>query len=39
VLIITKDLSGREVEYYSFTQFKVPAGTSDADWNPARLGK
>ena len=39
VLIVTKDLGGREVEYYSFTQFKVPAGTTDADWNPAKLGK
>lgn len=39
VLVITKDLAGREVEYYSFTRFKVPAGTTDADWNPAKLGK
>ena len=31
--------AGREVEYYSFTRFKVPAGTTDADWNPAKLGK
>jgi hypothetical protein len=39
VLVITKDLNGREVEYYSFTRFQVTAGTTDADWNPARLGK
>lgn len=39
VLVITRDRGGREVEYYSFTRFKVPAGTTDADWNPAKLGK
>jgi hypothetical protein len=39
VLVVTKDLAGREVEYYSFTHFKIPAGTTDADWNPSRLGK
>ncbi|HVK17277.1 MAG TPA: DUF1571 domain-containing protein [Fimbriiglobus sp.] len=39
VLIVTRDLAGREIEYYSFTQFKAPAGTTDADWDPARLGK
>lgn len=39
VLVVTKDLAGREVEYYSFTRFKIPAGTTDADWNPSRLGK
>jgi hypothetical protein len=39
VLVVTKDLSGREVEYYSFTRFKIPSGMTDADWNPAKLGK
>ncbi|HET6575760.1 MAG TPA: DUF1571 domain-containing protein [Fimbriiglobus sp.] len=39
VVVVTKDMNGREVEYYSFTHFKVPAGTTDADWDPARLGK
>ena len=39
VLVVTKDLAGREVEYYSFTRFQVPAGTTDADWDPSKLGK
>jgi hypothetical protein len=38
VLVITTE-DGREVEYYCFDRFKAPAGTTDADWNPARLGK
>ncbi len=38
VLVVTTE-DGRQVEYYCFDRFKVPAGTTDADWNPARLGK
>jgi hypothetical protein len=30
---------GKEVEYYCFDRFKVPSGWTDADWNPAKLGK
>ena len=39
VLIITTDAQGKEIEYYSFTQFKVPSGMSAADWNPAAMGR
>ena len=39
VLIITTDANGKEIEYYSFTQLKVPSGMSNANWNPAKLGK
>jgi hypothetical protein len=37
VLVITTEADGREVEYYSFTQFKIPTGLSDTDWSPDRL--
>jgi hypothetical protein len=42
VLVITFEngpQKAREVEYYCFTQFRGPAGLSDADFDPARLGK
>ena len=39
ILVVTTDADGREVEYYFFDQLKVPSGLSDADWNPATLGK
>jgi Protein of unknown function (DUF1571) len=39
VLIVATDPKGKEVEYYHFEKFKSPAGLTDADFNPARLGK
>lgn len=32
------DETGREVEYYCFTKFRVPANLTDADFHPDRLG-
>ena len=39
VLVTTHEPDGREVEYYCFDRMRVPAGLTDADWNPDRLGK
>ena len=39
VLIIATDAAGKEVEYYLFEKIKSPAGLTDADFDPARLGK
>ena len=39
ILVVTADAEGKEVEYYFFDQLKVPCGLTDADWNPATLGK
>lgn len=39
ILVVTTDADGKEVEYYFFDQLKVPCGLTDADWNPATLGK
>jgi hypothetical protein len=39
ILVVTTDAAGKEVEYYHFSQMKVPGGWTDADWNPATLGK
>jgi hypothetical protein len=39
VLIVATDAKGQEVEYYLFDKVKSPAGLTDADFNPARLGK
>jgi hypothetical protein len=39
VLIVATDARGQEVEYYLFSKVKSPAGLTDADFNPARLGK
>jgi hypothetical protein len=39
VLIVATDPNGKEAEYYLFEKFKSPAGLTEADFNPARLGK
>lgn len=39
VLVILYDASGKEMEYYRYTNLKCPAGLTDASFNPARLGK
>jgi hypothetical protein len=39
VLVIATDAMGKEVEYYLFDKIKSPAGLTDADFDPARLGK
>ncbi|QEL14513.1 DUF1571 domain-containing protein [Limnoglobus roseus] len=35
---VTTDEKDREVEYYCFTNWKVPANLTDADFHPDRLG-
>ncbi len=37
VLIVTTDDKGKEVEFYSFSGFKLPAKFTDADFSPDRL--
>ncbi len=39
VLVFALDPKGKEAEYYLFEKVKSPAGLTDADFNPARLGK
>jgi hypothetical protein len=39
VLTEMHDAAGRELEHYCFDQIKLPAGLTDADFDPARLGK
>jgi hypothetical protein len=39
VLVITTEPNGREVEYYCFDKFKLPANLTDADFDPARFDK
>ncbi|MBX9626922.1 MAG: DUF1571 domain-containing protein, partial [Gemmataceae bacterium] len=39
ILFETTSAGPKEVEYYCFTQLKLPAGLTDADFDPARLGK
>lgn len=39
VLVIATDPLGREQEYYLFEKVKSPANLTDADFDPARLGK
>jgi hypothetical protein len=39
VLIVTTDPTGREVEYYCFDRYRAPAGLTDADFHPDRLGR
>ncbi|HXD86186.1 MAG TPA: DUF1571 domain-containing protein [Urbifossiella sp.] len=39
VLVILFDASGKEMEYYRYTHLKAPAGLTDANFDPARLGK
>jgi hypothetical protein len=35
---VLQDETGREVEYYCFSKWKVPANLTDADFSPDRLG-
>ncbi len=37
VQIVTLDEKGKEVEFYSFASFKIPAKLTDADFSPDRL--
>jgi hypothetical protein len=39
VLVILFDSAGKELEYYRYTQFKSPANLTNADFDPARMGK
>ena len=39
VLVVARETGGREVEYYLFDRIRTPAGLTDADFDPARLGK
>ena len=39
VLFETTSAGPKEVEYYCFTQLRLPAGLTAADFDPARLGK
>ncbi|MGL6096588.1 MAG: DUF1571 domain-containing protein [Fimbriiglobus sp.] len=39
VLVVTTEPNGQEVEYYLFDRVKMPAGLTDADFDPARIGK
>jgi hypothetical protein len=39
VLITATDAAGKEVEYYLFEKVKSPANLTNADFDPARLGK
>jgi Protein of unknown function (DUF1571) len=39
VVVRAFDQSGKEVEYYAFDQFKLPANLTDADFSPDRLNK
>jgi Protein of unknown function (DUF1571) len=39
VLVITTDNKDEEVEYYLFTDFTLPAKLTDAEFDPATLGK
>ena len=39
VLVILYDPSGKELEYYRYTQVKPSAKLTDADFDPARMGK
>lgn len=38
-VFITATEGGKEVEFYSFTNFRRPANLTDADFDPAKLGK
>ena len=38
VLVVTFE-GNREVEYYRFDNFRIPAGLTDQDFDPANLGK
>lgn len=39
VLVITRDHSGREVEYYCFDRFYFPVQFQESDFNPSNLGR
>ena len=39
VLLVAFDAAGKEVEYYMADKVKNPAGLTDANFNPSRLGK
>jgi hypothetical protein len=39
VLVILYDGNGKELEYYRYTQFTIPAKLTDADFDPANMGK
>jgi hypothetical protein len=39
VLVISLDHDNREVEYYCFTDFKLVGELTDADFDPAKVGK
>ena len=39
VLVTAQEPDGREVEYYCFDRFRLPANIPESDWNPARLGR
>lgn len=39
VLVISLDHEGREVEHYCFTDFKLVGELTDADFDPAKIGK
>jgi hypothetical protein len=39
VVVRALDAAGKEVEYYAFDQFKLPANFTDADFSPDRLSK
>ena len=39
VLVILYDAAGKELEYYRYTQFKIPGNLTNADFDPAKLGK
>jgi hypothetical protein len=39
VLVTAADAAGREVEYYLFDRMRSPAGLTDLDFDPSRLGK
>ncbi len=39
VLVILYDANGKELEYYRYTQITVPAKFTDADFDPAKMGK
>ncbi|MCZ2340390.1 MAG: DUF1571 domain-containing protein [Bacteroidales bacterium] len=39
VLVITHEPNGKEVEYYLFDHIRLPAHFTNADFDPARLGR
>lgn len=39
VMVILYDPAGKELEFYRYTQLKAPANLTNADFDPAKLGK